>query len=558
METKIEPYLKKPFRGITTIQLFDKDTGALLEEYHDENTYNDRLQYINYLDTILKCKGPNMPINNNNNFVRMNGDNANYEYGKGAFTFFERLNSVALGNTKDNSYVRQLFATLWLTNSTNAETAHGYPSGYPVGIVDACGNNAKFNAYTCTGVLNLAESYIGNDRLHLVFDFATDRCNVQFDSLWLYPSTQRCTSSSSNVNDYTYNVASFIQAKEITTETLNTTLLTTYEYISKSYKINGIYSVIMYSKSSYDPVSEFYAIQIYNNITGEIIVTYDWTTSNYPGVPLYYDESNNKLYIMRHYDDSSGIRYTLEQANDYDSLWVVNLNDGTYTRVGYLYNLLNLRLADLNIVNTNSRLDFIFAQLIDGSTNIIVRLRATDASTAETVHYMIIYSFDALTATFSLVKKIRLYTEAVYTSRSVLYNDILICPWAVDPNQVNNFKYSAIDIKTGTIKNSNIISIDFNIISDRELYKVQSSNYGYARGYIYMLYDDLIYRNDRCTLTTGSITGKKITKSKYFTAPWSTHNKLTSPVKKTDLTTMKIQYDIIWDSLSEVIIPALI
>ena len=58
METIIKPNLRKPFRGLTTIQLFDKETGNLLEEYHDENTYNDRLQYLSYLDSILHCKSP--------------------------------------------------------------------------------------------------------------------------------------------------------------------------------------------------------------------------------------------------------------------------------------------------------------------------------------------------------------------------------------------------------------------------------------------------------------------------------------------------------------------
>ena len=44
----------KPFRGISTIQLFDKETGELLEEHVDENTYNDRIPYITYLYSIMK------------------------------------------------------------------------------------------------------------------------------------------------------------------------------------------------------------------------------------------------------------------------------------------------------------------------------------------------------------------------------------------------------------------------------------------------------------------------------------------------------------------------
>ena len=43
----------KPFRGITTIQLFDKN-GKMIEEVVHENTYNQRIQFRNYLDTHIK------------------------------------------------------------------------------------------------------------------------------------------------------------------------------------------------------------------------------------------------------------------------------------------------------------------------------------------------------------------------------------------------------------------------------------------------------------------------------------------------------------------------
>ena len=103
METKIGPDFRKPFRGLTTIQLFDKNTGELLEEYHDENTYNDRLQYINYLDTILKCQNSNIP-SKVAPFTRMNNDTT---YGNDKDFFFSNLASSSISANRSNSYVRQ-------------------------------------------------------------------------------------------------------------------------------------------------------------------------------------------------------------------------------------------------------------------------------------------------------------------------------------------------------------------------------------------------------------------------------------------------------------------
>ena len=116
METKIGPDFRRPFRGLTTVQLFDKNTGELLEEYHDENTYNDRLQYINYLDTVLKCKNRNVP-STVTSFSHINNDTINSNSNE---FFFDILSSYAIGSTSSLTSVRQLFATLWLTNSTKA------------------------------------------------------------------------------------------------------------------------------------------------------------------------------------------------------------------------------------------------------------------------------------------------------------------------------------------------------------------------------------------------------------------------------------------------------
>ena len=304
METKIGPDLRKPFRGLTTIQLFDKNTGELVEEYHDENTYNDRLQYINYLDTVLKCKNPNIP-STVTPFTRMNMDTAGSSSDQGSF--LDILSKYSIDDSTYGPEVRQLFATLWLTNNTKAETAHGYPNGFPVGIADAAGVNSTYTSYACTGMLNMSESYVGNDRLHLVFDFATDKCNVQFDALWLFPSTIRSSSNS-------YHVTSFYQAQSISSEVLDTQLLYKYPHFSINYRINGNYSVLGYGDSS----NMAYALQILNNSTGEIVSTIDWSTYTNVFPPMYYDAGTNTLYMLSA-DDSREPSDVLQSSGYTDS-----------------------------------------------------------------------------------------------------------------------------------------------------------------------------------------------------------------------------------------------
>lgn len=553
METKIGPDLRKPFRGLTTIQLFDKNTGELLEEYHDENTYNDRLQYTNYLDTVLKCKGPNTA--SVTDFLRIVPDTLS-----GYSTFYQSLYYTNLGDGYDTEPVRQLFATLWLTDTTKAETAHGYPNGCPVGIADACGNNAGFNALLCTGALNISESYVGNDRLHLVFDFATDRCNVQFDAIWLYPSCSRFKPDTATNTSYAYAISNFLQATTLTEETLSTTLLTKYPYITHTTRINGTYSAIFYSSSSSEEYATFNAIQVFNNVTGDIVATYDFDTAKINAAPFYYDVSLNTLYVIKHYSNTNP-SYVLGLAHDYDSLYAINLTDGSYTRVGYLYDLLNLRWATFNSVesDTSAECDFLELHFMSGSTNLMFRLRTTDASTGEPTYWIAILQFDALTRSFSFVKKIQVYSNPVANRQNIMLDGILISAMQVDKSASSVNKYSAIDVATGSIKCSNILSPTFSIITTLRSSSVRSDSYQYARGTIYIQDDFGIYKRDLClTLSNNNTSGNKVIKRKYFTAPWSTHNKLTSAIKKTDLTTMKIQYDIVWDSIPDVILPALL
>lgn len=537
METKIGPDFRKPFRGLTTIQLFDKNTGELIEEYHDENTYNDRLQYINYLDTVLKCKNSSIP-STVTTFTCLNNDtiaNRNSEF------FFDVLSSINIGGGGTVTRARQLFATLWLTNNTKAETAHGYPNGFPVGIADTAGVNSKYISYACSGMLNLSESYIGNDRLHLVFDFATDKCNVQFDALWLFPSMGRTDN---------YSITTFYQSKVIASEELDTQLLYKYKYFTLTHRINGIYTVLGYTNngtgSSYTA-----ALQILNNSTGEIVSTVEFTDLKNIYAPMYYDAGTNTLYTLLA-GNTNYPSYVLDTNSDSCALYKLDMSSGTFTKVDTLYNLLGLRWSDFNAVasDTNSYYTFVNAFKKDGSVATIFRLRCESATDRSIKNYFVLFNFDPVTEKFTQVKKFEVFSDDAWNSIGMfMVDDIVYLAHPLSSTQQTDYKFSAFDIKTGAVKSTNIISPHREILSDSWL--VNAS--------VYRLHDQVTDRRAVCvTSSSQNVTGCKIYKRKYFTAPWSTHNKLTSAIKKTDMTTMKIQYDIIWDSIPDVIVPALL
>lgn len=554
MKTKIGPDIRKPFRGLTTIQLFDKNTGELVEEYHDENTYNDRLQYINYLDTILKCKNSNIS-SKVAPFTRINDDTTS-SYND---FFFEVLSNYAIGDNRSGARVRQSFATLWLTNNTKAETAHGYPNGFPVGIADTAGVNSKYASYACSGILNMSESYVGNDRLHLVFDFATDKCNVQFDALWLFPSTYRF--SGDLPESYSYNVTSFYQAPLISSEVLDTQLLYKYTYFSINYRINGNYSVLGYN--TYRGSSNACALQILNNSTGEIVSTIELTQSVNVFSPMYYNAGTNTLYLLRTGDYRSPSNI-LNNNTDVCALYKLNMSSGTITKLNTLYNMLGLRWSDFNAVTNDNGSEYTFVSVFkkDGNVAIIFRLRCLSAIDSSIKNYFVLFNFDPATETFVQVKKFEVFDDNAYNSSDMFMVDNMVYITSpLNKNQKTMYKYSAFDINTGAIKNINIISISSNILSNIKMSRVSGS---IPEAYVYLLQDQVTYRRAICSaFASGSASGSdkvadcNVVKQIYFTAPWSTHNKLTSAIKKTNMTTMKIQYDIIWDNITEKIIPQL-
>lgn len=549
METKIGPDIRKPFRGLTTIQLFDKNTGELLEEYHDENTYNDRLQYINYLNTILHCQGPNI-ASSVEPYSKSLRDEVTNMFQR-AYTY------MGLGGGSTGTDVSQLFATLMLTNLTSAETAHGYFNGVPVGIADAAGADATFANRTCTGLLNVTESYIGNDRLHLVFDFATDKCNVQFDSLWLFPSNRR--QYVSGQISYNYSACKPFQIVEISSEQLSYNFDTNYTYINGRYKINGNYTVLTYSNSK-SAQDKSRAIHILNDVTGELVASCTFSSATNIYTPFYYDVSLNVLYCMFY---SSNGKYLLDPSDkNYNYILQINLSDGAVSIKSYMQDLLNLTYDTFSYNGAQqSYFDYVFTYLTDGSVSLMVRTRGKDSSTLEDSYYVTFFTFDAATCTFTLLKKHKVYTNPCNNQHIFTYNGLMYTILRANVNAANNNFYTVFDLKTGLIKNDSMMSISEDFLSNTYM----SQRYASASSdYLWTCVDLMTYRRAVCVvskttsgidITTASV---KLYKKKYFTAVWSTHNKLTSAIKKTDMTTMKIQYDIVWDSIPDVILPALL
>lgn len=556
MHTKIDPRHDKPFRGITTIQLFDKETGKLLNEYTNENTYNSRMQYTNYIDTILSCKGPNIP---NSTGICYNSTGSLLDYARPFYNTYARMSMSDSGSDTD---VHQLFATLWLTNSTTQEDADGYPNGTPLGLCDAAGTAANYTSHSCCGTFNTSESYLGNDRLHLVFDFATDKCNGTFDAVWLYPSTYRYGNSAGS----SYSVTTFYQQALIYKEQIDPIWLAGQTYINYSVALNDNYSVIAYGESY---VGTAGAIQIFNNSTGASVSSTSLTES-VKGSPLYYDASANALYVM--YSPYAYSYYLLNSSYaSYTSVKKIDLTTGTVTTIGNLRTLLNLSYEKADFTESTSSsyyYSLIVVRNSSGGINLLARI-AGDRD-GEMALYYALYSFSS-SGSFNFIKDYKgKDLSGIISSRIMCAaSNTLFVPGYIGTTPDGDYSAFAIDLTTGAVKSNSVATAQKSLSYERSVLCQKNAKYidsagddGHAK--VYYVQDISFFTSIRyaaalngCDYCT-NIQSASFNKCGYSTAPWSTHNKLTSAVTKTDMTTMKIQYDIIWDSIPDVVVPALL
>lgn len=555
MNTHFPITTDKPFRGITTIQLFDKN-GKMIEEVVHENTYNQRIQFRNYLDTILHCKS----VDISKNIPYALTGRAEVEYG----TYNDNMSYQQLWSYSGNSssYVRQPFATLWLTNATANEVANGYPNGIPVALADSSGVPNNIATVLCAGQPNIQESYFGNDRLHLVFDFDTVHGNVTFDSLWLYPSNFRRGSSGGVV----YDVLPFFQKQLVKRENDTSIIIPVqFQYVYQE-PLNGPYSLLWFTDSGSSRASVRQVI-VFNMQTGEILANCTFTNNTEIYGSFYYDAGSNNLYMVYSTNYQGDAPFSDSSNSSYFRLYKVNLTTGVRSLVADMKTMLNMVKSNYNyggnINNWRYNVDLYW---LAGENTVVMAVptEGTDASTGQQSGYYTWYTFNVLTESFDFVKRQKVYSGPChsgssispnYSSQSFVRDGKLYLACLISPNAQTHNSYAVFNIKTGALLYDKALSYSsssvYSPVTLNSMNFYSNSSYGRAQR------DDLIYRNITRSLSGNSPSTASLRIDRYDTALWSTHNKLTSAITKTDQTTMKIQYDIIWDSLNDVIIPGL-
>lgn len=548
----------KPFRGITTVQLFDKN-GKMIEEVVHENTYNQRIQFRNYLDTILHCKS--VDISKNIPYALTGRDEVQYG------TYNDNMSYQQLWSYSGSGIinVRQPFATLWLTNTTANEAANGYPNGIPVALADSSGVPNNITTVLCAGQPNIQESYFGNDRLHLVFDFDTVHGNITFDSLWLYPSNYRRGSSGGGA---VYDVLPFFQKQLVKRETdASFTIPFQFQYVYQE-RLNGPYSLLWFSDSN--SRAQVRQVIVFNMQTGEILANYTFSTNTEIYGSFYYDAGSNNLYMVYNATYQGDAPFSDSSSSSF-RLYKVNLTTGVRSLVADMKTILNMIKSNYNyggnINNWRYNVD-VYWLAGENTTIIAVPTEGTDASTGQQSGYYTWYTFNALTESFDFVKRQKVYSGPCcnssispnYSNQSFVRDGKLYLACLISPNAQTHNSYAVFNIKTGALlydkalsysSSSSSSSSVYSPVTLSSMYFSSSTSYGRAQR------DDLIYRNITRSLSSNTSSAAKLRIDRYDTALWSTHNKLTSAITKTDQTTMKIQYDIIWDSLNDVIIPGL-
>lgn len=569
----------KPFRGISTIQLFDKETGELLEEHVDENTYNDRIPYITYLYSIMKSQCSafkrTMP-----NYNPLNPSSRDLLYA---------ANSFSIGDTEDEDRIRY-FGNLLLTANTDAEDAHGYFNGVPVGLANATGYSLS-KEMSCIGKCNCDESYFGNDRLHLVFDFETSKCNVSFDALWLLP-TMGGSNDGSNRGSAIYYPQSRIRIMSTKGDDV-----TPYSGRYFSFDINNEYICVYGCDSTGSPYTE--KIWIFDKYTGEVLVSCVLSESKQIYAPLYYDKNTKDLYFI-YWDDVSGLsglsldfRYFLNKSFDksyQDAYFIrkINLESGNITNVKKFSEVFSVSNNDYGYSSPVGSLQVCYT--LNGNITFAMSMIDYNGYTNGNVGYVFFYSFDPTNLSVSLLSKYQAYATAAstyadnggsanysgYTSGvyganclsmglGVLSNNKLYTNIILDMTADAENRYAVFNINTGKVVNRQFIgSLNKsakNFIADgiNKQSLPTETDYSYSSGSSIRatsIHDFMENKRPQYVFVAESPTCY-LMKYNYYTQLWSTHNKLTSEVKKTNMTTMKITYDIIWESYSEEIVPNL-
>lgn len=556
IQDELPVMFRKPFRGVSTIQLFDKDTGVQLEEIVHENTYNDRIQYLNYLDTILHCQAPNTT--------------------KAAMKYLGNMDEIAAqsiylllsrisicGGTEEA--IRNLFATLWLTDNTANEDIHGYPNGTPVGFATASSASSTMGPFPCAGTFNITESYISADRLHLVFDFASDKCIASFDSLWLYPSVRK----NSYGSDIASQIIPFFHRSQLSASKDFTVPITVCTYSYGLYYLNDDYCVHLMGDPDAD-LNTAKVVVVINGRTGETIHFYESSNNLDQIRPFYYNPDTSQLYYLKDSGNNYSWESPVRQAVTNQNLCTIDCTTGAIVDKGTLGTLLGITDAALNYSDSLSVafMQYLILHLSNGNVKLIAITKGTDITTRALRYYLKAYDFNPTTALFTLSYSYEISAIAFSGISSAqgyyLQDDRLFLPFSIigSAGVIGN-AFAVINAITGVVIDSAMMSQNYNYYLDSLSISYGAYHSGdLGRGVLLIMLKNANWF--RTPYVWYKPYGAYLSEAPNYelrsalTAAWSTHNKLPATVVKTDQTTMKVQYDIIWDHIDNVIVPALL
>jgi hypothetical protein len=381
----------------------------------------------------------------------------------------------------------------------------------------------------------------------------------------LYPSNYRRGLSGGVV----YDVLPFFQKQLVKRENDTSFIIPVqFQYVYQE-PLNGPYGLLWFTDSGNGSSSRASVRQVivFNMQTGEILANCTFTNNTEIYGSFYYDAGSNNLYMVYNTNYQGDAPFSGSSSSSYFRLYKVNLTTGVRSLVADMNTKLNMVKSNYNYAgNINNWRYNVDLYWLAGENTVVMAVptEGTDASTGQQSGYYTWYTFNALTESFDFVKRQKVYSGPChssssispnYSSQSFVRDGKLYLACLISPNAQTHNSYAVFNIKTGALLYDKALSYSsssvYSPVTLNSMNFYSNSSYGRAQR------DDLIYRDITRSLSGNSPSTASLRIDRYDTALWSTHNKLTSAITKTDQTTMKIQYDIIWDSLNDVIIPGL-
>lgn len=571
------------FKGHTCVELFDANTGECILRQEDDNTYNARLQAYGYYLLFFANRGSsgtaNLPYTGTVVSATNTNDTSQYP-AVNSIPLFQRtgaLNSFVTGNFSN------FFNSMVLTTNTTAQSSTGRPSGYLVGWADTRTYAAVYNDYYEQGVLNLNESYTNGTNIHLVVDFDEYHGNTSFDAIWLYPGN---TAASCGAH-HSYRYFGYESTGNVIPQ-LNTNCHGIVD-------LDGRRRMFCYSALATGP-GRGTNFAILDTYTGTWEGSYSFPAPITFGTCVYYDATNKIVYGMVDgvNNTAAGISKstwwtTTTAENTRPYIVATDLENQTQTEIIDLRAFINKTPDDFGFVGaSNNSLNWCIGYSETSTYLFLQAMGWTSANSTSMRIDLLVYRFNTNTLDFSYVGTISDLGVSVFlttlsatyrpTNRAtaMLRNTLVIGGGLYSNTNSNTNLATYIDLSnlsiitdsgvngTGTgLTNGGLFS-NYGRQESANIFNASSNAYpgcvmNGRRGWLD--YDGPIYCDthppDGSYFTslgaaaTFSPVGVELRKYYYSDSFWTTHNKLSAPITKTQANTMRITYDITLDSLSD-------